>query len=63
MSSLHLQVPEGLTLRDAEGRSYPAGEPFEVPRTQFWLRRIADGSVHEVKAAPAKAKTESKKKA
>ena len=63
MIPLSVQVPDGLTLRDIEGRSYPGGEPFEVPRSQFWLRRIADGSVREVVAQPAKAKTEPKKKA
>lgn len=52
---LTLQVPDGLTLRDAEGKSYPGGETFEVPRTQFWIRRIADGSVTQVEAKPAKA--------
>jgi hypothetical protein len=61
MKSLRLQVPKGLTLRDAEGRSYTGGEPFSAPRTQFWLRRIADGSVHEVKAQAAKAKPAAKK--
>ena len=57
MKSLRLQVPEGLTLRDAEGRTYTGGEPFEAPRTQFWLRRIADGSVTEVKPKSTKSKS------
>jgi hypothetical protein len=62
MIPLRVQVPAGLTLRDAEGKTYQGGEPFDAPRDQFWLRRIADGSVQEIKADPAKSKTEPKRK-
>lgn len=47
---LHLKPKKGLTIRKPDGSKLAAaGE--RVPRTSFWLKRIADGDVVEVKPA------------
>ncbi|MBP8219728.1 MAG: DUF2635 domain-containing protein [Aeromonas sp.] len=47
---LYLKPKEGLTIRKPDG-SKLATEGERVPRTSFWLKRLADGDVAEVKPA------------
>lgn len=47
---LYLKPKEGLTLRKPDG-SKLAAEGERVPRTSFWLKRLADGDVEHVKQA------------
>ncbi|MEM8712046.1 MAG: DUF2635 domain-containing protein [Planctomycetota bacterium] len=54
---MRVKLQEGQTLVDEDGHQHSGDEPFEVPRTQFWLRRVADESVILLpaeKAAPKK---------
>ena len=47
---LHLKPKEGLTIRKPGGSKLAAaGE--RVPRTSFWLKRLADGDVVNLKPA------------
>lgn len=47
---LHLKPAPGLVIKKPDGSKLAAdGEP--VPRTSFWLKRLADGDVNEVKPA------------
>jgi hypothetical protein len=45
----------GLAIRDPDLLDLLPAEGREVPRNDYWLRRLADGDVREVeaKAAPA----------
>ncbi len=52
---MRVQLKEGQVLMDGEGNTYEGAEPFDVPRSSFWIRRIADGSVTEVEAETTKA--------
>lgn len=47
---LNLKPKEGLTIRKPDG-SKLAADGEKVPRTSFWLKRLADGDVNEVKPA------------
>lgn len=49
---LYLKPKEGLTIRKPDG-SKLAAEGERVPRTSFWLKRLADGDVLPVEEAPA----------
>ncbi|MGY3873499.1 DUF2635 domain-containing protein [Aeromonas dhakensis] len=49
---LHLKPKEGLTIRKPDG-SKLAAEGERVPRTSFWLKRLADGDVLTVEEAQA----------
>ena len=49
---LLVRDPASLELLPAEGR--------EVPRNQFWLRRLRDGDVTEKTAKPARVRRERK---
>lgn len=49
---LYLKPKEGLTLRKPDG-SKLAAEGERVPRTSFWLKRLADGDVLPVEEAQA----------
>lgn len=40
-----------------EGGGHLPAEGMEVPASTYWLRRLADGDVAEVGAAPAAAET------
>jgi len=47
---LYLQPAKGLVIKKPDG-SKLAAEGEKVPRTSFWLKRLADGDVVEVKPA------------
>lgn len=49
---LYLKPKEGLTIRKPDG-SKLAAEGERVPRTSFWLKRLADGDVLPVEEAQA----------
>lgn len=49
---LHLKPKVGLTIRKPDG-SKLAAEGERVPRTSFWLKRLADGDVLTVEEAQA----------
>ncbi|MCQ4108088.1 DUF2635 domain-containing protein [Aeromonas sp. JL9] len=50
MMELYLQPAKGLVIKKPDG-SKLAAEGEKVPRTSFWLKRLADGDVNEVKPA------------
>ncbi|QJT15263.1 DUF2635 domain-containing protein [Aeromonas sp. 2692-1] len=47
---LYLKPKEGLIIRKPDG-SKLAAEGERVPRTSFWLKRLADGDVVNMKPA------------
>ena len=47
---LYLKPKEGLTIRKPDGGKL-AAEGEQVSRTSFWLKRLADGDVVNVKPA------------
>lgn len=47
---LNLKPAPGLVIKKPDG-SKLAAEGEKVPRTSFWLKRLADGDVIEVKPA------------
>lgn len=47
---LHLKPAPGLVIKKPDG-SKLAADGEKVPRTSFWLKRLADGDVNEVKPA------------
>lgn len=47
---LYLKPKEGLIIRKPDG-SKLAAEGERVPRTSFWLKRLADGDVINLKPA------------
>lgn len=47
---LYLQPAKGLVIKKPDG-SKLAADGEKVPRTSFWLKRLADGDVSEVKPA------------
>ncbi|WP_265436091.1 DUF2635 domain-containing protein [Aeromonas media] len=47
---LYLKPNKGLSIRKPDG-SKLAAEGERVPRTSFWLKRLADGDVVNVKPA------------
>lgn len=49
---LYLKPKEGLTIRKPDGSKLTA-EGERVPRTSFWLKRLADGDVLTVEEAQA----------
>ncbi len=57
---LYLKPAPGLVIKKPDG-SKLAADGEKVPRTSFWLKRLADGDVNEVKpAVKATKKTEAK---
>lgn len=54
---IRVWIPEGLIVRDPLTRQAlePSADGVEVPRTTYFLRRIADGDllIHPPKAPPA----------
>lgn len=54
MTELHLKPATGLTVRDPETLQPLAEKGERKPRTIYWLRRLKDGDVTEVQAAPKK---------
>jgi hypothetical protein len=48
--NLNLQPAPGLVIKKPDG-SKLAADGEKVPRTSFWLKRLADGDVNEVKPA------------
>lgn len=54
MTELHLKPATGLTVRDPETLQPLAEKGERKPRTTYWLRRLKDGDVTEVQAAPKK---------
>lgn len=59
MSTINVKPKKGLLVRDPETREPLKAAGEEKPRTTYWLRRIKDESVIEVKSI-AKAKTVNK---
>lgn len=47
---LHLKPAPGLVIKKPDG-SKLAADGEKVPRTSFWLKRLADGDVNKVKPA------------
>ncbi|MBP0492170.1 DUF2635 domain-containing protein [Roseomonas indoligenes] len=45
---------KGLAVRDPELNDALPSEGRDVPRNEYWLRRIAEGDVREVEEKPAK---------
>ncbi|EMQ4857607.1 DUF2635 domain-containing protein [Morganella sp. B601] len=54
MTELYLKPVAGLTVRDPETLQPLAEKGERKPRTTYWLRRLKDGDVTEVQAAPRK---------
>ncbi|ELB3891404.1 DUF2635 domain-containing protein [Morganella morganii] len=54
MTELHLKPVPGLTVRDPETLQPLAEKGEYKPRNAYWLRRLKDGDVTEVQAAPRK---------
>lgn len=51
---LHIRPALGLSLRDPSTKELLPPEGGKVERSPFWIRRLKDGDVTEVKQAPAK---------
>jgi hypothetical protein len=45
---MKLKPGPGVAVRDPELRDFLPDDGREVPRTDYWLRRLADGDVVEV---------------
>ncbi len=52
---MKLKPAAGLAVRDPELRDFLPEEGRDVPRTDYWLRRLADGDVVDPDAPPATA--------
>lgn len=49
MTTLKIKPVKGFTVLDPESRKPLAGAGEEKPRSEYWLRRLAEGVVVEVK--------------
>lgn len=59
---LHLKPAPGLVIKKPDG-SKLAADGEKVPRTSFWLKRLADGDVNEVNEVKPAAKATKKPQA
>jgi hypothetical protein len=50
----------GIDVRDPDLRDLLPKEGRDVPKSDYWIRRISDGDVHEVEAPASKPEKEAR---
>jgi len=55
-ATLKVRPAKGIKVRDPHSKLHLAEQGAEVPRTSYWLRRLASGDVIEVTSIKSKPK-------